>query len=647
MTIRKKFILFIGTSVFFILCAVLVLGYFSFFLPRLKTIGLTQTQIAQQLSYTFELIVNEDLKNLPAFFNLHKYQNKIQLLNNSRYHSMTPEAFSLFMKEMDKGWASSGPGTESYRNYLDVEICRDLERLQKEHVLIGEVLLTDDRGGLVASNGKTTDYYQADEEWWQKAYAEGRGAIYVGEVEYDASSGVYGIPLAFPVKNNGSKTAGVCKVIISMGPFFQILENFESQGRGHVTLLDHHFRILFHSGVEPLSRSVPEFSGLFQRKKNTSIGQIPSLHGRKDFIYAFADVNPLISGDPLHWHILICQNKERVLQPLFLFLFRFSLVAFMLLAGLLFLGFMFARAFVKPLEKLSKATEHVALGNLEHELDIRTGDEIETLAESFNKMTEALRRTNAQRESAETDLKKALAAKNEFMATVSHEFKTPLTAIREGVQLVVDGSLGSLNEDQKDCLGVVKGNIERLVRLIGDILDLQRLESGKISFHFKMEDFHEAVREASQTMAFAAHKKDLEILLNLDKNAAPVFMDRDKIVQVLGNLLHNAVKFTEKGRIIVTTDFQKDRVLVSVHDSGIGIKPQDIPKLFQRFSQIAREGYTKTGGTGLGLVISQEIIRRHKGTIWIDSEEKKGTKVFFTLPVSASKISYVKKNTDC
>ncbi|MFA5038205.1 MAG: sensor histidine kinase [Candidatus Omnitrophota bacterium] len=638
MTIRKKFILFIGLSVLFVLCAVLVLGYFSFFLPRLRTIGLTQANSAQQLAYSIAEIIDEKIRDFPAFLNIRNYEDKISAIN-SRYHSMSPQAVSSRMREMDERWAAVKDDEAGYREHVDRDISRDLERLRREHLLIGEVLITDEQGGLVASSGRTSDYYQADEEWWQKAYADGRGAVYVGEAEYDLSSGIYAIPMAFPIKGEGKKAVGVCKVIISISSFFQILENFENQSMGHVTLLNSRNDILFHSGVAPLSRQVPEFPEIVNSGQHWLVKHVPSLDKQNELLLAFAEIkHPWFAANQLRWGIIVSQKKDAAFRPLYLFLLRLAFVELLLLGVLIAFGFVFATMFVKPIEKLNKATEHVARGNLEHQVKVRTGDEIETLAGSFNKMTEALRRTNLERLGAEDELKKALTVKSEFMATVSHELKTPLTAIREGVQLIVDGSLGVLNADQKDCLEVVKGNIERLVRLINDILDLQRLESGRIAFHLKPNDLHAVVREVAQTMAFPAQKKGIDILLHLDKAAVSFLFDRDKIAQVLSNLLSNAVKFTDSGRVTVTTEYKKDHVLVRVEDTGIGIKPEDVPKLFQRFAQISsEEGYPKTGGTGLGLVISREIVSRHKGTIWIEAREKKGTAVRFTLPLVVHK----------
>lgn len=633
MSIRRKFIVFIGLSVITILCTAFLLGYFYFYLPRLETIGSNQARAAQQLAYALSAIIDERVRDFPSFLAFRGYGDVLAVAN-SRYHDINPPEIVSQMQEIDKKWPRLTQD-DSYRQYLNRDVSDDLHRLQKQDsYMIGELLLTDAQGGLVAASGKTTDYYQADEEWWQKAVAQ-KGNVYVGEAEYDASSGLFSIPLAFALRDTRHRIIGVFKVVVDINAFFHILTNYERQEGANVTLLNSRDEILFHSGVRPLSRSMPEFEAMQKSGRRWMIAKDTSFHEKPSGVFlAYADVvHPWFVTNSLRWKIIVVQDRYTILRPLYLFLLRLTLAEGFMLALLLVFAFIFGTLTVKPLEKLSHGTEFVASGDLDYQVSVRTGDEIEQLAKSFNKMTQSLRQTNLKREKAEEDLKKALKIKSEFTSTVSHELKTPLAAIREGVQLVVDGSLGPVNAEQKDCLQIVKGNIERLVRLINDILDFQRLESGRMAFDIKPNDLNALIREVVQTMAFSAQKKGLNLLMRLEGGAPMCLFDRDKIAQVLSNILSNAIKFTEKGSITVSASSRGPHVLVSVEDTGVGIKREDIPRLFQRFAQIQDKGYRKTGGTGLGLVISREIVKHHQGDIWIEPGKHQGTIVCFTLPV--------------
>jgi len=641
MSIRRKFIVFIVLSVVTILCTAFLLGYFYFYLPRMETIGANQARVAQQLAYALSAIIDEKIRDFPAFLAFRGYGDVLAVAN-SRYHDINPQEIVSQMQEIDKKWPRLTQD-DVYRQYLNKDVSDDLHRLQKQDSsMIGELLLTDVYGGLVASSGKTTDYYQADEAWWQRAVAQ-KGNVYVGEAEYDTSSGLFSIPLAFALRDTRQRIIGVFKVVVDINAFFHILTNYERQEGANVTLLNSRNEILFHAGVQPLSRSLPEFEIMSKSGRKWMIVKDVIFHEKPSGVFlAYADVvHPWFVANDLHWKVIVAQDKYTILQPLYLFLLRLTLAEVFMLALLLVFAFIFGTMTVKPLEKLSHGTELVASGNLDYQVNVRTGDEIEQLAQSFNRMTESLHRTNLKMVQAEKDLKEALKIKSEFTSTVSHELKTPLAAIREGVQLVVDGTLGPVNAEQKDCLQIVKGNIERLVRLINDILDFQRLESGRMAFDIKPNDLHALIREVTQTMAFSAKKKGLDLEMRLEPGALVCLFDRDKIAQVLSNILSNAIKFTEKGRIAISTSGRGSHVVVCVEDTGIGIKKEDIPKLFQRFAQIQDKGYRKTGGTGLGLVISREILKLHQGDIWIEPGKREGTIVCFTLPLPSRPSAHV------
>ncbi len=245
-----------------------------------------------------------------------------------------------------------------------------------------------------------------------------------------------------------------------------------------------------------------------------------------------------------------------------------------------------------------------------------------------------------ERRRAEGVLTEAMKVKSDFTSTVSHELRTPLTAIKEGIAIVLDGSAGVLNAEQKDFLGLAKRNVDRLARLINDVLDFQKLEAQKMVFNIQENDINELLKEVHSSMAPLADKKNLKFTLTLQEGLPRVNFDRDRIVQVLTNLVSNAIKFTEKGSIVIASSGGDNIIRVSVKDSGPGVKVEDMGRLFQQFSQLEKITERKTGGTGLGLAISKEIIERHKGRIWAESpsageagEFGKGTTFWFILPV--------------
>lgn len=233
------------------------------------------------------------------------------------------------------------------------------------------------------------------------------------------------------------------------------------------------------------------------------------------------------------------------------------------------------------------------------------------------------------RHAMEEKVRKALGVKSDFTAMVSHELRTPLTAVKEGIDLVLDEVFGEINEDQRSSLQLAKKNVDRLRRLIDDVLDFQRLESGGARLTFKMEegDLNDMVRQIREVMLPVAQKRGLDVILDLS-DCPPIRFDQDKMIQVLMNLMDNALKFTEKGSITLSTRAKIDSVRISVADTGPGIGEEDLTRLFKPYVQLQR----RTQGTGLGLAISAMIVEAHGGRIWAESKAGEGTIFRISLP---------------
>ena len=236
---------------------------------------------------------------------------------------------------------------------------------------------------------------------------------------------------------------------------------------------------------------------------------------------------------------------------------------------------------------------------------------------------------------AEREMKETLEIKSQFISTVSHELRTPLTAIKESIEIVREETAGTLPAEAQDFLDVARRNIDRLARLIHNVLAFQRLEAGNTRFDLIPQDLNQIVREVVAAMSPLAAQKALELSLALEETLPRVECDRDQITQVLTNLIGNAIKFSDRGGVLVATGASDDRFMATVTDTGCGISQEDLPRLFQKFRQLGPWDERAAGGSGLGLAISKEIVERHGGSIWIESELGEGTAVRFVLPIGA------------
>jgi PAS domain S-box-containing protein len=233
-----------------------------------------------------------------------------------------------------------------------------------------------------------------------------------------------------------------------------------------------------------------------------------------------------------------------------------------------------------------------------------------------------------------TERKELERLKSDFISTVSHELRTPLTSIKGYVDLVLAGDVGPLTPEQKEFLTIVSQNTTRLTELINDLLEIERLESGRIEFEFDELDLAEVLENVARSLHVNAEQKGLEFLTEIP-SGLKVRGDRDRLTQVFLNLLSNAIKYTPAGTVELRAHQEDDAVVVEVRDTGIGLSESDLQKLFQKFFRSDNPYVRKVGGTGLGLSIAKAIVERHGGTITVTSQLGQGSTFTVRLPALA------------
>jgi PAS domain S-box-containing protein len=227
--------------------------------------------------------------------------------------------------------------------------------------------------------------------------------------------------------------------------------------------------------------------------------------------------------------------------------------------------------------------------------------------------------------------------KTEFVSQVSHELRTPLTAIKGFTDLILDGDAGEVNEEQSDYLQTVQQNADRLVALINDLLDVSRIESGRITLKLEPLDMHRILSGVLATMRPLVTAKAQTMTLDVPEDLPPAMGDHDRVVQVATNLVSNAHKYTPAGgAITVSASVVDGMVATAVRDTGIGIEPDDVARLFTRFFRVDSSLTREIGGTGLGLSIVKSIVELHGGTVTVSSEPGAGSTFTFTLPVATA-----------
>ncbi|MDP2913307.1 MAG: ATP-binding protein [Candidatus Omnitrophota bacterium] len=556
--------------------------------------------------------------------------------------------------------------------YLAGNAAVRLRELAKDDNNIARLSVLDRRGAPVAASAELDSPAAQQGLMLKRVLADGR-AIFVGSLYFDKVLRAWVITTAVPVVSGDGSTIGIFRADIACENFFAPLGDFRVDRTGHAFIIDEGGKIIFHPGQ---SQKNVRFCGdrdyekLLTNKNKYAVLYEPDQHEKKMFV-AFSEVAPpLLLENRIVWRVVVDQEAEEVFAPLKGMFLLMPLAVALLLIIMVPVGFVFSNVIVEPIHKLHGAAVEIMRGNWDYPIDIRTGDEIEAFADAFKEMVATIKSNQESLFAAKKELEKfsrtledkigertkelmfakneideyakelekAILIKSDFVSTASHELRTPLAAIREGLALVLDQKAGVINEHQRDFLDMAKKNVDRLGRIINDILDFQKLEYGKQSLKMELNDINEVVKDVKNTMASVAEAKGLTIMASLDETLPNIKFDRDKIIQVITNLVNNAIKFTEKGNIDITTGRGDNVVGVAVSDSGIGIKKEDISKLFQKFVQIDTGLERKPGGTGLGLAISHSIIQMHKGKIWAESKYGHGAVFRFILPITERRV---------
>ena len=264
----------------------------------------------------------------------------------------------------------------------------------------------------------------------------------------------------------------------------------------------------------------------------------------------------------------------------------------------------------------------------------------EALRDAHAALEHRVAERTAELSAANERLKELDRLKSQFLASMSHELRTPLNSIIGFTSLLRRGLSGPMTDEQTKQLGIVQSSASHLLGLINDLLDVSRIEAGKADLHCEPFDFVDVVHEVIRTMQPMAGRKGLPIVMCVHQPTIPMRGDRKRSVQILLNLVSNAIKFTQSGGVRIITRTSPTKLLVEVADSGIGIKSEHIGMLFEAFRQLDGSAKRVYEGTGLGLYLCRKLLCMMGGEIFVQSEYGKGSRFLYSLPLEGSQEVY-------
>lgn len=298
-----------------------------------------------------------------------------------------------------------------------------------------------------------------------------------------------------------------------------------------------------------------------------------------------------------------------------------------IVGGILF--FVLHAFILVPLRELRASLQQVGKENFDVRLPKGPNNEMGDLFEAFNAMTSRLE------ESKDRD-EQVSRMKSEFLSIAAHQLRTPLSALKWVLNMALEGDAGKLTKAQQELLEKGYGANERMIALVNDLLDVVRIEEGRFDYKFEKGAVAKVIESIVKETKVIADQKGVELSLHKPSRELPeIALDAVKFRLAVSNIIANAVQYTPAhGRVDVELTLNEDEILVVVRDTGVGIPKHQLHRVFTKFFRGDNAVRIQTAGSGLGLFISKNIIEKHKGKVWIESEEGKGTSVYFTLPVA-------------
>jgi two-component system sensor histidine kinase GlrK len=373
--------------------------------------------------------------------------------------------------------------------------------------------------------------------------------------------------------------------------------------------------------TQKLSEALEDYWQVFNRLKPTEASDSnelpPELANSLDHLAAQSEVAYETVKGSMKDQVAAAEEKgakaERVTWLAGLFSFLLGVIVFAFLV----------RSINDPLRRLTHGTRAIAKGQFWHRLPAHGSDEFAELARDFNSMTERLGALDQM--------------KKDFVSHVSHDLKAPLASIRQIMHLLLQGIPGPLNDQQDGLIRLSYNSAERLAAMVGNLLDISRMEAGSMEYQMSANDVVSLIKSVAEEFGVQAREKAIQLRLESEESAVFAGCDRDRIVQVIGNLYENALKFSPPGSEILTTvrRGKTNEIVIAVADSGPGVPDGHKEKIFHKFHQV-KYGTKLTGqGVGLGLAICKTIVEAHHGQIWVEDNPKGGSVFSFILQPAA------------
>ena len=562
-------------------------------------------------------------------------------------------------------------GRRNIDNTLNIKVFKDFPN--RDNYLV-------DQQGQLIQKLETQAFYPQTRPWYKAAINAGK--LTWSEIYNFVGGGELGITFSAPVLDKTGEVRGVIGIDLILSHISNFLRQLEISSNGQVFLLETSGDLIASSTSEE-PYILPEEGKKPQRMKAVAsqnqltqaaakylvakVGDLSQIKTTQELIFKvngqahFLHIAPLELQQGLDWIIVIAVPTSDMMGEIHANTRTTILLCIAALIVAILVVIITVRFVTAPILQLNDAAKEITKGKWENQLKIRRSDEVGELTKSFNSMATQLKNSFETLETKNEQLKQFDRLKDEFLANTSHELRTPLNGIIGIGEFLLEGSTGKLNPVTTSNLTTIVSSARRLSNLVNDILDFSKIRHNTLELQIKAVDISGVVEAVVTLNQFLVSKnKNLQLVDAIPKNLPLVCADENRLQQIFYNLIGNAIKFTESGKVEIcakvitsdatqfyhqnsTPDFHQDidqskQMLIVVADTGIGIPSDKLERIFESFEQAEGSTARKYGGTGLGLTVTKQLVELHGGRIWVESEVGVGSRFSFTLPISEKSV---------
>jgi len=624
---KRKFLFFTVLFSLVLLVASALVSYLSGVTVLRKITFNNQQAIVQLMANSIGETIESEVKELENYCASPSIWGIAIKDTNLKYSAIPVKEILEYFVNMDQEWKQSSVDNPVVSKYINNMLSQRLKKFAETKGSIAEIFFTDKYGGLVAASGKTSDFYQADEEWWQKAFNEGKGNVFIGEMEFDDSSKTWSIAIAVPVYNKEAGVIGVCKAVYNTLGFSDVVSKFEIGLTGRAMLFDNTGSLICQSGhkLPEIKNSVlPDWNAIKESQFKKPF--LSSAYIRRDtgsvFLISWAVVpykDLLQQG--VKWFACVEQDAKEISlgQELVVLLYSIALLVVLVILSWYF-SFLFVRILMQPIEKMRLGVQEITQGNLSYHLNLKSGDELEDLADSFNAMINKLSGTLVSRDALIKEIaerkqvESILESSNEKLEKQSEELNVHLEKSKKAHEImmsmlednniireVMEKNLAELKQAQemmvqiaklsavgqlasgvahevKNPLGIILQGINYLEHKISDkekdtreVLEMMKggieradkIINGLLDFSksnkldFKQEDINSVLESSINLAQVSSRFLGVKVIKELTRHLPKVKVDKNKMEQVFINLLVNAAQAMNNEGIITVRSYVK------------------------------------------------------------------------------------------